>query len=90
MTNNKNLNEYFITFGSNHIPYFNGNPMNVMLIIEGDDFFDARLRLLEDKDLTIGNKFAFQYDICEAEDMSKRFTGMRLYKKDEFMRCCNG
>ncbi len=72
----------FITFGSNHLKGFRVSPMLVMLIVEGNDFFDARQRLMDNEDLGIGNVFAFQYDMKEAAKMEVNF-GMKLYTQNE-------
>ena len=78
------MNKYFITFGSNQLPRFIGSPMNVMLIIQGEDFWTARENLMKDEELDIGNRFAFQYELDEADDMTSKF-GMRLYTREELL-----
>lgn len=79
------MKRYFITFGSNHLPRFMGNPMDVMLAIEGNDFIDARNKLVDDEQLGIGTKFAVQYEMSQADDMIAKF-GMKLYTKEELLK----
>lgn len=77
--------EGFVTFGSSHLPRFKGNPMKVMLIVEGDDYLDARKNMVEDVDLAIGSYFAFQYDMDKVKGMEKTW-GMKLYTKEEILK----
>ena len=79
------MKKFFITFGSNQLPRFKGNPMSVMLIIEGDSFMDARIKMAENEDLDIQYDFSFQYDMEKAKEMEDRF-GMKLYTTKELLK----
>lgn len=81
--------QYFVTFGSSHLKDYIVKPMSVMLSIEGKDFFDARNNLMTDNDLEIGNIFAFQYEIKEADAMTEKY-GMKLYTKEELLKLKRG
>ncbi len=75
----------FITFGSNQLPKFKGNPMEVMLIVEGKNFSEARETMAKDDALDIQYRFAFQYDINQAEEMIEKWD-MKLYTTEELLK----
>lgn len=84
----KKNKKYFMTFGSSHLKNYKVSPLDVMLVIEGDTFMEARDNLMQDDDLDIRNIFAFQYDISQAMDMTEKYR-MKLYTKEELLKLKN-
>jgi len=75
--------KHIITFGSNQIPEYPGNPMSIMLVIEAESDAEAREPLFKDP---FHGRFCTSYPYDEFADDFKRKYNMVEITLDDLLK----